>query len=335
MHPTSSSASVVQTPTFENATILVRSRSRKRGWILSALLMLVLLSTTVFMSVHAYIAWYLARPTVAPLESNPQAAIGASYEDVTFMSTDQSKKLSGWYIPAENSLRTVIFSHGYGANREEHWVPMYELADVLHRNAYNVLMFDYAFASKEDPGLATGGIKESKQLAGAIKFVKQKGAEQIYVWGFSMGAGTALQTALENQDIDGMILDSAFLLDPETLYYNVSQHISLPKEPTISLLRLFFPIVNGVRLSEVPYEKVQTTAYDIPIFFIHGTNDKKAPYEITQALAANQKDVPHSDYWLLEDAKHELLFREDKKEYLSRTLGFLKTIAPSQLTAAQ
>lgn len=52
------------------------------------------------------------------------------------------------------------------------------------------------------------------------------------VWGFSMGAGTALQTGLVSEDIDAMILDSTFLLEPDTLYHNIKQNIDLPRQPS-------------------------------------------------------------------------------------------------------
>ncbi len=35
-----------------------------------------------------------------------------------------ARTMQGWYIPADKDVnKTIIFSHGYGANREETWVP--------------------------------------------------------------------------------------------------------------------------------------------------------------------------------------------------------------------
>lgn len=112
-----------------------------------------------FIALHAYIAWVLSNPTVAPLYSNPYQAKGLAYEDISFPAKDGSRMMEGWYIPSKGATKTIIFSHGYGANREESWVPMYDLAHYAHSLRFNVVMFDYGFASKTDRDIATGGKK--------------------------------------------------------------------------------------------------------------------------------------------------------------------------------
>lgn len=112
-----------------------------------------------FVSLHGYIAWVLSNPTVAPLYSNPMQAKGLAYEDVTFPAKDGSRMMSGWYIPSEGATKTIVFSHGYGANREESWVPMYDLAHYAHSLNFNVVMFDYGFAAQGNKDIATGGKK--------------------------------------------------------------------------------------------------------------------------------------------------------------------------------
>ncbi|MBJ8192915.1 alpha/beta hydrolase, partial [Bacillus cereus] len=94
--------------------------------------------------------------------------------------------VQGWYIPADQSRKTIIFSHGYGANREESWIPMYDLAHYAHSLNFNVVMFDYGFASQNSKAVATGGKAESQQVLGAILLAKQRGSSEIIVWGFSM-----------------------------------------------------------------------------------------------------------------------------------------------------
>jgi pimeloyl-ACP methyl ester carboxylesterase len=236
--------------------------------------------------------------------------------------------VDGWYIPG-NSDKTVIFSHGYGGNREEFWVPIYDLARSLHRQDYNVLMFDYGYARPGSTGIVTGGVQESQELLGAIDYIKRKGAEQIYIWGFSMGAGTALQAALDSKDISGMILDSTFLLEPDTLYHNMKQYVNLPRFPSLMLVRLFFPILNGSSLREIPYEQVKEAQYPMPILFIHGTEDGRAPYEMTEEIFSHQQAQPQSQLWLVENGKHELLYKYHRRQYLQKTLDFLHQISLS------
>ncbi|MBW4085109.1 alpha/beta hydrolase [Paenibacillus sp. S150] len=278
-----------------------------------------------FIALHGYIAWVLSNPTVAPLYSNPSLAKGLNYEDISFPALDGSRTMQGWYIPSEGSTKTIVFSHGYGANREETWVPMYDLAHYAHSLNFNVVMFDYGFASKTSKDIATGGKKESQQLLGAIKYAKEHGAKEIVVWGFSMGAGTALQAGLVTKDVDAMILDSTFLLEPDTLYHNIRQNIDLPRQPSLEIMELLFPVLNGTGLNQIPYSKVKAEDYPFPTLFLHGTSDDKAPYPIAEELAANQSN-PYSDSWIVQDSHHELLFREHPREYLRRVSAFLGNV---------
>ena len=278
-----------------------------------------------FISLHGYIAWVLSNPVVAPLYSNPMLAKGLQYEEVTFPAMDGSRIMNGWYIPVEGATKTIVFSHGYGANREESWVPMYDLAHYAHSLNFNVVMFDYGFAAQDNKDIATGGKKESQQLLGAIKFAKERGAEELVVWGFSMGAGTALQTGLVSEDIDAMILDSTFLLEPDTLYHNIKQNINLPRQPSLAIMEMLFPVLNGTGLNQIPYAKVKSEDYPFPILFMHGTKDDKAPYPIAEQLAAVQSN-PYSDSWIIEGSHHELLFREHPREYLRRVSAFLGNV---------
>lgn len=301
---------------------------RKKKLLLPILASLLLLSTSLLLSFHAYIAWTLARPHIDPLHSDPMQAVGLSYDNVTFPSRNESSRLEGWFIPG-NSNKTVIFSHGYGGNREELWVPIYTLARELHKQSFNVLMFDYGYVHPDSNRIMTGGIQESQELLGAVDYIKQLVPGPIYIWGFSMGAGTALQAALQSSDeISGMILDSTFLLNPDTLYHNMKQYVNVPKFPSLPLVRLFFPLLNGVSLKEVPSKKVTSTDYSMPIFFIHGTDDSKAPYGMIEDIFGKQHDNPKSELWILPNAQHELLYRAEPKAYLSRTLQFLKDLSP-------
>lgn len=302
--------------------------TRSHFW-LAAILSLVFIFIMAAVGFHAYVAWLLGRPVIAPLSSNPLEAINVPYEDVSFASANQTTILGGWYLPAAESTRTVIFSHGYGANREESWVPMYDLAKAAHMQSFNVLMFDYGFVDPQR--VVTGGVQETFELLGAIDLVKEKGAEQIFVWGFSMGAGTALGAALQSKDITGMILDSSFILSPDTLYYNLQQYAQLPRFPSLGLIRLFFPMMNGVSMDQLPYERILKASYNIPLLLIHGMEDEKAPYQLAQQVYDNQKDQPLSQLWILPEGRHELIYSVKKREYLQRTLSFLETASTASV----
>jgi pimeloyl-ACP methyl ester carboxylesterase len=295
--------------------------------VLSALTAMALFSVLAF---HGYVAWVIAHPYVAPLTSNPMQAKGLSYLDVSFPSTSGSTMVHGWYIPAKTvdalpSKRTVVFSHGYGANREETWVPMYDLAALLNRLHYNVLMFDYGYASSIDRTPATGGYEESHQLLAAIHYAKTHGAEQLIVWGFSMGAGTALQAALQTNEIDAMLLDSLFLPSPEAMYDNVRQYLKLPRFPSLPLIDWMLSFWTGTNFRHIPAAQVMQKSYSIPLYIMHGTDDGTAPITTAEEIASQQMN-PLSREWIVNGGKHELLFKTHPKEYIQRAALFLSQV---------
>jgi alpha-beta hydrolase superfamily lysophospholipase len=295
----------------------------------------MLIGFLALIALYSCIAWVLARPSIDPLVSDPYRAVQLPYETVSFPSEYQGLPLEGWYIPAaEPSSRTIVFSHGYGGNREEIWVPIYELARIAHEAGYNSLMFDYGYVYHADR-VVTGGPQESGDLLGAVQFAKERGAEQVIIWGFSMGAGTALQAALRTDQIDAMILDSTFVLDPDTLYHNLQPYVpNLPRELTLALLQRLYPLLNGTGIEAVPYEEVKAAVYPIPILMIHGTADERSPAESIASIAANQTAHAASDFWLVPDATHELVYRSDKEAYTQRVLKFLRRIGPSYRSSA-
>ncbi|MGG1638064.1 alpha/beta fold hydrolase [Paenibacillus sp. FSL K6-3182] len=315
----------------DNLSQLRKTKSRSKHLLVASIASLTAMCLIAVIIFHGYVAWMLAYPYVAPLSSNPQAAIGLDYEDVIFPSKSGNTTVSGWFIPAESdaseaapSARTVVFSHGYGANREESWVPMYELSKLLHGLNYNILLFDYGYASKEYKAPATGGLEESQQLLAAVDYAKSRGAEDIVVWGFSMGAGTALQAGLQTDEIDAMILDSLFIPSPEALFDNLNQFVSLPQF-SLPLIESMIPLWTGTSFGSIPASEVLSNVYDIPLFIIHGTEDSKAPYQTAEAIAEGQGNVL-SRSWIVPEGKHELLFQVHPSEYIQRAALFLSQV---------
>jgi alpha-beta hydrolase superfamily lysophospholipase len=315
-------------------SVTAPARRRHRPWRQAAYpailsLSLVGIVLAVFVGFHAVIAWLLAYPPIVSLNSNPFAAKELPYRDVSFPSSDGRALVNGWWIPAPHSGsdRTVVLSHGYGTNREELWVPMYDVAGWLHGLGYNVLMFDYGFADPTRRRPATGGVQESRELLGALRFARGSGSEKLVVWGFSMGAGTALQAALQSdpREIDGMILDSTFVPTSESIRDNLSRYMT-PSKTSTALVQLFLPMWSGVRLEQIPDEAIRTTAFPFPMLLIHGTGDAKASPELAEKVAQAQLH-PDSALWIVEGADHEMMFRTHAEDYKLRVADFLLRVA--------
>ncbi len=317
------SSSPITAPSIRNRTILFRSL-----WAIVSLIGIVL---CIVIGYIYYTAWTFTHPHIEPLYANPKTAHQLPYSDIEFQSIDGESHMNGWYIPS-SSQKTVIFSHGYAGNREEIWVPLYDLAQQLHLNGYNVLMFDYGYVNQElNPArVMTAGVSEAGELLGAVQYAKRLGAEQVYIWGFSMGAGTALQAALEPSVINGMILDSTFLLQPSVLEFVIPVAHPIPLKVFVHMANSFLPLTGGVALDNIPHDEVNTMSYPIPLFMIHGLKDTQAPFTITTRIF-EQQIHPLSELWLPPDRGHEMTYRFQPEEYLERALHFLETISQSTL----
>ncbi|CAM3672035.1 alpha/beta hydrolase [Cohnella lubricantis] len=315
----------------ESFTAAAAIPKKKYGWISTALISIIAAAFFLFSAASVVAAWAISYPPVGALASNPMLARGLAYEDVSFPSLDGSSQVNGWWIPSASG-RTVVLSHGYGTNREEEWVPMYDIASLLHGLDYNVLMFDYGYANAEHRLPATGGVTESQQLLGALEFAKSQGSSKLIVWGFSMGAGTALQAALQTDLIDGMILDSTFIPDEESIYYNINRYVNLPKSLATQWIRKLVPMFSGASLDQIPSAEVQSTAFPYPILLIHGTDDDKSPAAISENIAASQTN-PLSQLWSVPGAIHEMIFRTHPEEYVQRTTAFLQAIDADTLAS--
>jgi alpha/beta superfamily hydrolase len=301
------------------------------------ILFLILIIVSAFIiavaAFYTYIASILVKPHNEPITSNPQSKLGIPYETVTFSSASGQTSVEGWYMPCgcKETTKTVVFSHSYGGNREEIWAPVYPAIAELHKRGYNVLTFDYGYIGPKHKRPFTGGVQEKEELLGGIRYAKEHGASEIWVWGFSMGAGTALQAGLVSNDISGMILDSTFVVTPETMYENVKQQVSIPEFPSVLMLKSVFPIVSGVNFGEIPYDQVTTAAYRMPIFFIHSYQDKLAPYTLIEQISHNQASNPLSEIWLQHNALHEMIYNTAPKQYIDRTMGFLDRVTSAKL----
>lgn len=76
-----------------NPTELSPSLVRFKHIALALVLSVVFFLIFCFIALHAYIAWVLSNPTVAPLYSNPKLAKDMNYENITFHSIDGKR---GW-----------------------------------------------------------------------------------------------------------------------------------------------------------------------------------------------------------------------------------------------
>ena len=174
------------------------------------------------------------------------------HRDLTLTTTD-GVKLAAWYVPAaEPNAPTVLLAHGLLGSK---W-SMLRLVPWLHGGGYNVMMFDFRGHAGSDPRPATIGPNEALDVQAALDWLDAEGAGDVVAGvGFSMGAAALVNTAVQDDRLDALVLDSMFA---DWSDVNYAEGYRLPPDW----------LVPGVPSPEELMPDVH-----VPVFIIHGTAD--------------------------------------------------------------
>ena len=96
-------------------------------------LVAIFVLTLAYFGVGLFVASRLTAPDNVPMEATP-ASVGLDFREVEVESTD-GIRLAGWWVPKENSSRTVLLVHGWGGNKSNEQV-FWRLTGYGHVEAY-------------------------------------------------------------------------------------------------------------------------------------------------------------------------------------------------------
>jgi uncharacterized protein len=130
----------------------------------------------------------------------------ADYREVGFDASD-GVHLSGWYRPTRNGA-TLLVVHGGGGDR----TGAVAHAKLLVRHGYGVLLYDARGRGKSEGQQNAFGWGWTKDIAGAIAFLKSRpevDAQRIGGLGLSTGADALVQAAGQGADLHAVVADGA------------------------------------------------------------------------------------------------------------------------------
>jgi pimeloyl-ACP methyl ester carboxylesterase len=232
----------------------------------------LVLLIAIYASTSAYIwarqAHFIFRPE--RIISKTPAEYQLPFEDVYVDVNDgngKNERIHAWWIPAGNPVdRCLIYLHGSALNIEANITH----ARRFHHMGFSVFLVSYRGYGKSDGTFPTEGQVYSDAQAAWTYLVEQKGIdpEAIFIYGHSLGGAVAIQLALNNPAAGGLIVEAAF-----TSIANMARRI--PKYR-------IFPIDLIVHERFDSIEKVGQL--QIPVLYIHGTDDKLVPSEMSREL---------------------------------------------------
>ena len=261
----------------------------------------------------------MTRPSRRPPGATP-AAVGLAYEDVEIRSTD-GVRLSGWWVPSEDSRRAAVLVHGWGGDKSDEHI--LATAPIYHGEGYNVLAIDLRAQGESEGRRRTLGFRETRDVLGALLWLQKRGyrPEDTVLHGWSMG-GTTVVRAAPGTGIAAVVEEAGYADLPLLLEAVIPRIARLPRffVPGVLLAGRLWPdfdawaVRPGRGASELWGEGV-------PLFVVHSTGDGLIPVEHAKMFAAAH---PDARVWILQDYDHVEAFAHP--EYEERLRSFLRSV---------
>lgn len=264
----------------------------------------------------------------ASFPGNPDRAFGMSYTDVQFATPLGA--MDAWEIPGPSSL-WVIHVHGLGAPRSEALRALRAIAEEGHPQ----LVINY----RNDPGEPADpsgyyryGESEWEDVAGAVDYAVERGAEGVVLVGYSTGAAHILSYLYRSADskVLAAVFDSPNIDFEETVDLGASQR-------TLPLIPLPLPgtlVWTAKRLSSIRFG-IDWTAVDyvsraeqlnVPVLVFHGTDDDTVPLASSQEFFEARPDLVR--LVIVPGAGHVRSWNISPEAYERRLTEFLREFAP-------
>jgi uncharacterized protein len=257
-------------------------------------------------------------------------------EDVSFPSSQNTVRLSGWFFRAHGSDSTrpapaVVLCHGIGTGRRE----CLPIALRFSAAGYHVLCFDFRAHGGSDGQFCSVGLHETNDVIGAVEYLKQRpeiDPKRIGVVGFSMGAVATIQAAAQCADIAVVVADSTYASFLEAVRYSFRVVARLPHFPIAPIAMHWAKWIVHVDPSHLRPVDVIGRIAPRPILVTHGTLDEIVPLRHAYTLF-KAADEP-KELWIISGAHHVEARDRDPDAYFERIEHFLRQALSPAVFAA-
>ncbi len=235
-----------------------------------------------------------------------------------YLTTKDSLKLEGWYITADSSIGTVVLFHGHGGTKSG----VIAEAESFHKMGYNTLLLDFRAHGNSEGNTSTIGYDEAEDVKLAYDFVKNKGEQNIILWGISMGASTITKAVKDyNLEPQKVILEMPFGTIKDAVVGRVKM-MGLPAEPVSTLLTFWGGTEHGFWAFGMKPEEY-AKSIKCPVLLQWGINDPRVTKSEEEILFNNLPNT-NKKFVIYETAGHESLCKKEPIKWEAEVASFLK-----------
>ncbi len=261
-------------------------------------------------------------------EGTPQTALGLAHQDVEVET--ELGPMRAWYVPAAGPATTwALLVHGRGATREE----CLRAVEPMLAIGLSVLVCSYR-NDAESPSDATGryhlGDSEWRDVEAAVLWAVEHGADDVVLFGWSMGGAIVLQAATRSwlSDrvravvLDGPVVDWHAVLDHQSgvnhLPYRLTRmgH-SMLRHP---LGRRVIGLSEPLDLRRLDWV-TRAAELQLPVLLIHSDGDEFVPNGPSLALGRARPDLVTVEPW--EQGRHTKEWNTDPERWDAVVTAFL------------
>jgi pimeloyl-ACP methyl ester carboxylesterase len=275
------------------------------------------LAGALYLILSAYVADKFSTPERVPVTRSP-AQYGLSYQPVSFYSTVDHIRLEGWYIDSPGS-KVIVMLHGWNGNRDNGDTAM-PVTQALVAHNYDVFMFDFQGHGESGDGRMSLGQFETRDVAGALDYLRTRDVTGVGVLGWSLGANTAVNSAPEHPEMRAIVADSVWAELSPVFENQLTKYSGLPTffSPGVMLAgRALY----GIDIPNNRPARALASLGSRPVLLIHGSKDDRIPVANAYALQKAAANDPNFELWIALGAGHTRAFHDHPEEFLKRVLA--------------
>ncbi len=251
--------------------------------------------------------------------SNPRPEnLTTPASDFETIKLNSNKEIECWSIKTKNANGTVILFHGFGGNKSS----MLDKAEVFLGLGYNIFLVDFMGSGGSEGNQTTIGFLEAEQVKTCFDYLTEKGEQNIYIFGTSMGS-VATMKAINDFDIKpkGIIIECPF----GSMYKTVSARFKTMNSPTFPMAGLLV-FWGGLQSGFWAFGHNPTDyakKINCPTLLLYGAKDEKVSREEIDQIFNNLGG--HKTLKMYQEEGHENYFTKYKNHWTRDIQEFLTT----------